>query len=54
MSIGCEDMLGISLSGVIALNGIVKQCLVICLHTMRTSTGSIEELEGSSIARALN
>ena len=41
MSIGRGDMLGISLNGVIAFNGVVKQCLVICLHSMSTLTGSI-------------
>ena len=41
MSIGRGNMLGISSSGVISLNSVVKQCLVICLHIMRTLTSSI-------------
>ncbi|KAL0010956.1 hypothetical protein SO802_006064 [Lithocarpus litseifolius] len=32
-------MLCISWSGVIAFNGVLKQCLVICPHSMSTSTG---------------
>ena len=38
--IGCGDMLCISQSGVIAFNGVVKQCLVICLYSTSTSVGS--------------
>ena len=41
MSIRRGNMLGISSIRVIDLNNGVKQCLVICLFTMSTLTGSI-------------
>ena len=36
----CGNTLCISQSGVITFNGVVKQCLVICLHSISTSAGS--------------